>query len=203
MGTLHTICNALYILGKRFGDAGLKDICVEAGLVAEGSMNSVFSSKHYKRSLRAHKHNYEALMRLAWEQFTVWVEENHEAVTMIHIFIDQLSNMTDDLNQQSFDKLPESPVFAKLTTQWASFLEHLRHDNGELSAFWMSYIDIMENVVLNLLCATHEGKWSLYLNAIRSMLPWCFAYDKVNYARYLSPYFSEMMNIPEKEARSL
>ncbi len=31
------------------------------------------------------------------------------------------------------------------------------------------------------------------------MLPWCFAYDKVNYARYLSPYFAEMTNLPEKK----
>ena len=26
----------------------------------------------------------------------------------------------------------------------------------------------------------------LHLNAIRSLIPWCFAYDKVNYARYLT-----------------
>ena len=26
-----------------------------------------------------------------------------------------------------------------------------------------------------------------------------FAYDKVNYARYLSPYFAEMTNLPEKK----
>ena len=41
MGTFHTICNALSILGKRFWDAGLKDICIEAGIVAEGSINGV------------------------------------------------------------------------------------------------------------------------------------------------------------------
>lgn len=39
MGTFHTICNALAILGKRFRDAGLKDICVEAEIVAQGSIN--------------------------------------------------------------------------------------------------------------------------------------------------------------------
>ena len=34
-------CNALLILGKRFQDAGLKDICIEAGLAAEGSIDGV------------------------------------------------------------------------------------------------------------------------------------------------------------------
>ena len=49
MGTFHTICNALSILGKRFRDAGLKDICIEAGIVAEGSINGVLEGKHYNR----------------------------------------------------------------------------------------------------------------------------------------------------------
>ena len=30
------------------------------------------------------------------------------------------------------------------------------------------------------------------------MIAWCSAYDKVNYARYLSAYFAEMTNLPEK-----
>ena len=41
IGPFHTICNALSILGKIFGDAGLKYICIEAGLVAEGSITNV------------------------------------------------------------------------------------------------------------------------------------------------------------------
>ena len=36
------------------------------------------------------------------------------------------------------------------------------------------------------------------MSAIQSMIAWCFSYDKVNYARYLSAYFAEMTNLPEK-----
>ncbi len=32
------------------------------------------------------------------------------------------------------------------------------------------------------------------------MIPWCFAYDKVNYARYLSAYFAQMTNLPESSS---
>ena len=67
-----------------------------------------------------------------------------------------------------------------------------------LSAFWMSYIDMVEDVLLGLLRASREGNWELHLHAIRNMIPWCFAYDKLNYARYLSPYFAQMTNLPEK-----
>ena len=72
-------------------------------------------------------------------------------------------------------------------------------DNGEFSAYWMSYIDMVENIILDLLHGSHEGNWNLHLNAIRCMIPWYFAYDKVNYARYLSAYYAEMINLSEKK----
>ena len=30
------------------------------------------------------------------------------------------------------------------------------------------------------------------------MIPWCFAYDKVNSSRYLTPYFAHMTNVGDK-----
>ena len=65
MGTFHTICIALSILGKRFEDSGLKDIFIESQVVAEGSISGVIDGKHYNRGVRAHKYLYEAMMRLA------------------------------------------------------------------------------------------------------------------------------------------
>ena len=41
MGTFHTICTLLGIIGKRFQDAGLHDLCIEAGVIAEGSVAGV------------------------------------------------------------------------------------------------------------------------------------------------------------------
>jgi hypothetical protein len=40
--------------------------------------------------------------------------------------------------------------------------------------------------------ATRTTDWDLHLSAIRSMLPWFFAYDRVNYARYLPLSWLEM-----------
>ena len=63
----------------------------------------------------------------------------------------------------------------------------------------MAYIDLIENVILGLLHRSHEGNWDLHLNAIRSLIPWCFASDKVNYARYLTVYYDEMLALPESK----
>jgi hypothetical protein len=45
--------------------------------------------------------------------------------------------------------------------------------------------------------ATRTTDWDLHLTAIRSMLPWFFAYDCVNYARYLPLYRLEMFCIQD------
>ncbi len=84
---------------------------------------------------------------------------------------------------------------------WNIFLDHLPHNNGDLSDYWMSYMDTVESVLLGLLRGSHEGNWNLHLNAIRIMIPLCSAYDKVNYARYLSVYYAKMTNLPETDPR--
>ena len=65
MGAFRTICTLLSTLGKRFQDAGLRDICIESGVVAEGSVSGVLDGRRYNRAVRFHKLMYEALQRLA------------------------------------------------------------------------------------------------------------------------------------------
>ena len=47
LGTFHTMCNSLSILGKRFHDAGLRDICIEAGIITGGSVAAVMEGRRY------------------------------------------------------------------------------------------------------------------------------------------------------------
>jgi len=138
-------------------------------------------------------------MRLIWAQFLIWTKNDHESNTTAKMFFEQVNITVSDLNQRNLNTLLHSQLLIKLIIKWNSFLSHLRCDNGELSAYWMSYIDLVENVVLGLLRGSHEGNWDLHLNAIRSLIPWCFAYDKINYARYLTVYYAEMVSLPENK----
>lgn len=69
MGNFHTMCNFMSSIGKMFGDAGLRDLAVESGVIAEGSINKVLDGKQYNRAVRLHKLMFEALMRVAWRGF--------------------------------------------------------------------------------------------------------------------------------------
>ena len=60
---------------------------------------------------------------------------------------------------------------------------------------------MVEDILIGILRASCEGNWNLHLHAVRNMIPWCFAYDKLNYPRYMSPYYAQMTNLQEKNPR--
>ena len=69
MGEFHTCMNLLGTIGKRFEDAGLRDLALESGIVAEGSVNTVMSGKAYNRAVRFHKLMYESYCELPGKGF--------------------------------------------------------------------------------------------------------------------------------------
>ena len=88
----------MYVMDRDFAyylfrDAGLNDICIEAGIVAEVSI------KHYNRAVSVHRCIYEALLRLALEAVMLWVNDNIQDMNVvIKTFLDQVNRITDDLN---------------------------------------------------------------------------------------------------------
>ena len=76
LGVFHTICTLLATIGKRFQDAGLRDLCIESGVIAEGSVSGVMEGHKYNRAIRLHKLVYESLMRLAWKGFLSWLQSS-------------------------------------------------------------------------------------------------------------------------------
>ena len=76
------------------------------------------------------------------------------------------------------------------------FKMYSEEDNGPLKKFWRSYLEMVP-LLLTFIRATREGNWSLHLECIREMLPWYFAYDHLNYARYLPVYLLHMIQLPE------
>ena len=55
MGVFHTICTMLAITRKSFGDAGLRDVAVESGVIADDSIAGVLDGRKYNRAIRLHK----------------------------------------------------------------------------------------------------------------------------------------------------
>ena len=73
----------------------------------------------------------------------------------------------------------------------------MTNNGSDLSKFWLSYLELCE-LLLNLIFATRPGNWKLYLACIEEVIPWTFAYDRQNYARYLIPFLNDMRSLPNK-----
>ena len=87
-----------------------------------------------------------------------------------------------DICQRESDTVMSSQRFSEFTVLYDNYLDYLHGSNGKLSSFWMSYIYMVE-ILLNFLRESREGDWELHQTAIRKMIPWCFAYENLNYAR--------------------
>ena len=103
MGAFHTICN---FLGKRFKDAGLRDIAVESGVIAEGSTEAVLEGRQYSRAVRLHNIIFKTLQRLIWKEFYSWMEAKHtEKSQKLQETRNEIEKLRRSLTQEQFEQL--------------------------------------------------------------------------------------------------
>ena len=67
--------------------------------------------------------------------------------------------------------------------------------SNPLTAFWTSYHD-MADIMLGLLLAARWADWFLHLPSSRALIPLWYAYDKVNYERFLTYNYAIMSRLP-------
>ena len=187
LGAFHTAMSFLGCIGKRFRDAGLQDILIESEVVAIGSINGVISGKHYNRAVRAHKLMAEALHHMRLETYLQSVSDDDAQQTR-----QLVTDMQKAFPQPEYHNMVSSERFQQFQASYDSFLEANSHKHT--FAFWSSYCDMVE-ILLLFLRGTREGNWELHLASVRSMLPWIFAYDHINYSRYLPAYWLEMVDL--------
>jgi hypothetical protein len=132
------------IIGKHFGDAGLQDLCIESGLIVGVSIAGV-SCRNYNRAIILHELLYETLIRLMWKQFPTLLE-NYDCDKREHLqsWITTITVMSGDLSEKSFKDLMKSASFYATNEAFLKFKEFLCKENGQLSYFWMSCVEMVE-----------------------------------------------------------
>ena len=182
------------MVGKRFGDGGLRDILVQSEILSEGSVDRALCGKMYNRSVRSIKVVFEALSRILINEFQQKIEDDIEKKNIVNNVMVEIEDLNSNLNQENFEQLMLSEKFSSFTTMWIDFLEDLTENGGELACYWLSFLE-MAKILLNLLCATRAGLWDLFLETIRDIIPYTFAYDNINYSRYLTVMLGDLTAI--------
>lgn len=107
---------------------------------------------------------------------------------------EELSSFSVDLLDGINETLPEfcstDDRFIAWKEKFDSFVKKRSEENPTFS-FWSTYID-MVLLLLLFIRATRTSNWQLHLSVLRSMIPWFFATDRINYSRYGPCYWLEM-----------
>lgn len=159
---------------------------IESEIVASGSVKGVMTGKHYNRSVRTHQVLFEAMERKRLQEFEKSLSTTDKA--LLDSIILQIQN---DLARDKFFDICESTEVRKIKLMYDAFVKN-RCEESPLFSFWSKYIEMVQ-ILLLFIRATRTSDWSLHLSALRSMIPWFFATDRVNYSRYASCYWLEML----------
>ena len=192
LGIFHTIMMYLGIIGKRFGDGGL---LVQSEVLTEGSVDRALSGKMYNRAARSVKIVYEAFSRLFLDDFHDQAKEKKdEQKDIIDNVMIMMKDFSSNINLTNLDTILNSETFSQYNIMWIEYLDGLKENGSELTQYRLSYLD-MARILLNLLCAARAGLWHLFLETIRDVIPYCFAYDNINYSRYLTVMLADIIAV--------
>lgn len=189
LGAFHISCMFLAVIGKRFRDAGLMDILVESGIAGTASASAALDGRQYNRGVRFHKIVAEALSRLRWKEF---IDCCRISDADVHTLYPAFKELQDCINDDNLVRVTSSPALMDLHKRYNEFCESQRVvPNFNL---WSSYLQMVD-LLLRFIRASRTANWDLHLSCVLEMLPWCFAYDRLNYARYMTYYWLDMQQL--------
>ena len=100
-------------------------------------------------------------------------------------------NMAKVFPDEQFEDYASSQEFESIQNGFNTYVNEKASTNNTM-AMWLVYKEMVQTLLI-FIRATRENNWELHLSAVRSMLPWFFVADHVNYARYGSIYWLEMI----------
>ena len=149
------------VIASRFKDAGLGDVLIQSNIVAEGSVDTIWSgSCAYKRAIRIYKITFESFPRILFADFELTCTSECNGILQL----------LDDIDESyDFSELLESNGLREFCKSLITYENNLA-EKGALSKFWLSFLEMIE-VMLNFIYVTRSGKWNLQIETIRSAFP--------------------------------
>ena len=97
------------------------------------------------------------------------------------------------LQRQAFDKYAENPEHRLSFVQWKSE----RANRHPQFAYWALVLEF-ELSILQLVRSLRTGDFKLYMQCLSQLLPWFFALDHANYARWLSVHVRDLTMLEKR-----
>jgi len=106
-----------------------------------------------------------------------------------------LKSFADEPTPDSLCSILESASIGALLQRYEQFCDQTRRgEHGSTARFWLLYVDVVHIFLLfDRACRTNDV--SLYTYALGLMCPMFFATHKPNYARWMSLYHLNLLNM--------
>ena len=183
IGSFHTVCAHLKMVGKKMDGSGFSEILLESGLMSSGSLQGVISGKNYSRAMFCHKAMAEGLERMLLRKFQELKGEG--GLLQQNLPDESLSkvvNLFATRNKDNFDEVLGDAEFHKYMDEYIEFRVQVRKGIlGKTAAFWLSYIDNIW-LVLSFLNSVKTNNLFPYGACLSMMADLFFSFDGQNYA---------------------
>ena len=87
--------------------------------------------------------------------------------------------------RKRYPQFKDGDEFRRLLDMYINLKQTWINSLHGIIKFWLSCVEMIE-LLLNTIYAVRTGNWDLLLECAREMIPYYFAYNSVNYARYLT-----------------
>ena len=168
----------IVVIGRRYASAGLRDVLIEADILACGSVDQVLNGRHYNRVIYSLKLMYEAMWRVRWAAFLEWKAREQGRPDLGDLY-ELVSDHRRNETSANMHNLVSSESFMELQRDLSRFKSY----SGPKETFWSDFIDMVQ-LLLCFICSTRTRNWLMHIQCLQEMLPWMAAYDRTNYARY-------------------
>lgn len=198
IGSFHTVCAYLKMVGKKMEGSGFSEILLESGLMSSGSLQGVVSGKNYSRAMYCHKAMAEGLERMLFRKFQdIKGEDRILQQSLQEESMTKVMSLLANRNKENFDEVVGDPAFKSYMNEYIDFrLEVRKGTLGKTAAFWVSYMDHIW-LILSLLKSVKTNDYHLYVACLSKMADLFHSFDGQNYGRYLTFFSVYLANIEE------
>lgn len=188
-GTFHIYMAYFACLGYILESSGGPEILCGADVIASGSMRGFLAGKHFNRCKRIHPLYATALQILHFQQFLEsegGIPDDCKAL---------LNTFSQSPSSESVSSLMESASVLRLLEKYAHFCDNTRAGLfGPTAQYWLMYIDLIHiYLLLDRACRTNDV--ALFIYALGEMIPVFFACHRPNYARWITRYHLNLLNM--------
>ncbi|XP_050505694.1 uncharacterized protein LOC126883969 [Diabrotica virgifera virgifera] len=188
LGSFHIMLSFFKAVGKFINGCGLTNMLVDAEVLANGSINTFLTGKHFNRCCKIHPIISLALQLLHVEFFLENKQYDLETIKTYLKHYSENENENPVINNELCHKIFEDYAQFKKDT--------LQGNHGKTPQIFMMYIQLIDYYLM-LEFSIRTANFDIYKYVLEKMTNIFFAFNHQNYARYLTIYLNKLEKIEE------